>query len=88
MVCAITTKPQPLKLSAEQEQELEKFRRSRTEEERGIQHAAILLDAAGGMSDGRRLPGVTESAVIRLLDMFASSFSLGWKQRWRNFRGR
>jgi transposase len=47
-----TTKRQPLRLSGEQQQELEKLRRSRTEEKRGIQHAAILLDAAAGLSDG------------------------------------
>src|SRR5579872_2970801 len=47
-----TTKRSPLELSAEQKQELEKLRRSRTEEKRGVQHAALLLDSAAGLSDG------------------------------------
>lgn len=47
-----TTKRERLTLSAEQRRELEKLRRSRKEEKRGVQHAAILLDAATGMSDG------------------------------------
>src|SRR6202165_1893765 len=47
-----TTKRPPLTLSAAQKQELEKLRRSRTADKRGIQQAALLLDAAAGMSDG------------------------------------
>src|ERR1022692_1514576 len=47
-----TAKRPPVTLSAEQKQELEKLHRSRTGEKRGVQHAAILLDAAAGMSDG------------------------------------
>src|SRR6266852_9989850 len=46
------TKRQPLKLSAEEKQKLESLRRSRSAEKREVVHAAILLDSAGGKSDG------------------------------------
>ncbi len=44
---------------------MEKLSRSRTQEKRGIQHAAILLDAAAGMSDGAvaRRNGVNRHTV-------------------------
>jgi transposase len=77
-----TTKRQPLTLSAEQKQELEKLRRSRTEEKRGIQHAALLLDAAAGMSDGAvaRRNGVNRHTValcVRKFLQFGLEAALG-----------
>jgi transposase len=77
-----TTKRQPLTLSAEQKQELEKLRRSRTEEKRGIQHAALLLDAAAGMSDGAvaRHNGVNRHTValcVRKFLQFGLEAALG-----------
>src|ERR1700738_3046083 len=67
-----TTKRPPLTLSAEQKQELEKLRRSRTAEKRGIQHAALLLDAAAGMSDGAvaRRNGVNRHTVALCVRKF------------------
>lgn len=67
-----TTKRPPLTLSAEQKQELGKLRRSRMDEKRGIEHAAILLDAAAGMSDGAvaRQNGVSRHTVALCVRKF------------------
>lgn len=65
-------KHQPLLLSAEQKHELEEYRRSRTGEKRVIQHAAMLLDAATGMSDGAvaRRNGVNRHTVALCVRKF------------------
>ena len=47
-----TTKRQAISLAAEDRQRLESLRRSRSAEKREVVHAGILLDLAGGMSDG------------------------------------
>ena len=47
-----TTKRQALSLAADEKQRLESLRRSRSAEKRETLHAGILLDLAGGMSDG------------------------------------
>ena len=67
-----TTKRAPLILSVEQKQSLEELRRSRTGEKRGIQHAALLLDAAAGMSDGAvaRRNGVNRHSVALCVRKF------------------
>ncbi|MGH9437873.1 MAG: IS630 family transposase [Terriglobia bacterium] len=59
------TKRQALSLSADEKRRLESLRRSRSGEKRGILHAAILLDSAGGMSDGSvaRRNGVNRHTV-------------------------
>src|SRR5260370_34575534 len=59
------TKRQPLILSAEEKQKLESLRRSRSREKREVVHAAILLDSAGGKSDGAvaRSNGVNRHTV-------------------------
>lgn len=77
-----TTKHPPLALSAEQKQELEKLRRSRTEEKRGIQHAALLLDVAAGMSASAvaRRNGVSRHTValcVRKFLQFGLEAALG-----------
>ena len=46
----VTTR-QPLTLSATDREQLERLRRSRSQEKRRVLHAAILLDCADGMSD-------------------------------------
>jgi transposase len=67
-----TTKRSPLELSGEQKQQLEKLRRSRTEEKRGVQHAALLLDSAAGLSDGEvaRRNGVNRHTVALCVRKF------------------
>src|SRR5579872_6861062 len=82
-----TTKRSPLELSAEQKQELEKLRRSPTEEKRGVQHAALLLDSAAGLSDGEV---ARRNEVRRHTVALCSQDSsvLGWKRRWEIFRAR
>lgn len=67
----ITKRPH-LTLSSEQREKLETLRRSRTEEQRGVQHAAILLDAAAGLSDGAvaRGNGVNRHTVARCVRKF------------------
>jgi transposase len=59
------TKRQALVLAAEDKQRLESVRRSRTGEKREVLHAGILLDLAGGMSDGAaaRSNGVNRHTV-------------------------
>jgi transposase len=59
------TKRRALKLSADQKQRLESLRRSRSGEKREISHAGILLDLAGGNSDGAvaRTNGVNRHTV-------------------------
>ena len=47
-----TTKRQAISLAAEDQHRLESLRRSRSAEKREVLHAGILLDLAGGMSDG------------------------------------
>src|SRR3984957_16719069 len=47
-----TTKRQALSLAEDEKQRLESLRRSRSGEKREVLHAGILLDLAGGMSDG------------------------------------
>src|SRR5271167_4738075 len=47
-----TTKRQALSLAADEKQRLESLRRSRSGEKREVLHAGILLELAGGMSDG------------------------------------
>jgi transposase len=47
-----TTKRKALSLTLDEKQRLESLRRSRTGEKRETLHAGILLDLAGGMSDG------------------------------------
>jgi transposase len=47
-----TTKRQGLSLAPDEKQRLESLRRSRSGEKREVLHAGILLDLAGGMSDG------------------------------------
>jgi transposase len=46
------TKRVPLVLAAEEKQRLERIRRSRSAERQEVLHAGILLDLAGGLSDG------------------------------------
>ena len=60
-----TTKRQALKLTADEKRRLEILRRSRSAEKRETLHAAILLDLAGGMSDGAvaRSNGVNRHTV-------------------------
>jgi hypothetical protein len=74
------TKRAPLILSAEQKQALEEFRRSRTGEKRGIQHAALLLDAAAGMSDGAvaRRNGVNRHKLTRERKVERHMISEAW----------
>jgi len=77
-----TTKRSPFELSAEQKQKLEKLRRSRTEEKRGVQHAALLLDSAAGLSDGEvaRRNGVSRHTValcVRKFLQFGLEAALG-----------
>jgi len=47
-----TTKRKALSLTSDEKQRLESLRRSRSGEKRETLHAGILLDLAGGMSDG------------------------------------
>lgn len=47
-----TTKRQAISLAADEKQRLESLRRSRSGEKGEVLHAGILLDLAGGMSDG------------------------------------
>ena len=47
-----TTKRKALSLTSDEKQRLERLRRSRSGEKRETLHAGILLDLAGGMSDG------------------------------------
>jgi transposase len=51
---------------------MEEFRRSRTGEKRGVQHAALLLDAAAGMSNGEvaRRNGVSRHTVALCVRKF------------------
>src|SRR6202161_3789743 len=60
-----TTKRQALSLAADEKQRLESLRRSRSGEKREVLHAGILLDLAGGMSDGAaaRSNGVNRHTV-------------------------
>jgi transposase len=60
-----TTKRQALRLAADEKQRLESLRRSRSGEKREVLHAGILLDLAGGMSDGAaaRSNGVNRHTV-------------------------
>src|SRR5580693_5497976 len=57
-----TTKRQALSLAAAEKLRLESVRRSRTGEKREVLHAGILLDLAGGMSDG---PAARSNGVNR-----------------------
>jgi transposase len=59
------TKRQPLDLAADERRRLESLRRSRSGEKRASIHAGILLDLAGGMSDGAaaRSNGVNRHTV-------------------------
>ena len=59
------TKRQPLDLAADERRQLESLRRSRSGEKLAITHAGILLDLAGGMSDGAaaRSNGVNRHTV-------------------------
>src|SRR6195256_6550309 len=59
------TKRQGLVLATDQKQRLESLRRSRSGEKREILHAGILLDLAGGASDGAaaRSNGVNRHTV-------------------------
>src|ERR1700687_1844383 len=77
-----TSKRQPLTLSVELKQELEKLCRSRTAEKREIQHAALLLDAAAGMSDGavarrNRVNRHTVALCVRKFLQFGLEAALG-----------
>ena len=60
-----TTKRQALSLAADEKLRLEGLRRSRSGEKREVLHAGILLDLAGGMSDGAvaRSNGVNRHTV-------------------------
>ena len=60
-----TTKRQALSLTADEKLRLESLRRSRSGEKREALHAGILLDLAGGMSDGAvaRSNGVNRHTV-------------------------
>src|SRR5450432_1091948 len=60
-----TTKRQGLSLAPDEKQRLESLRRSRSGEKREVLHAGILLDLAGGMSDGAaaRSNGVNRHTV-------------------------
>ena len=60
-----TTKRQALSLAADEKQRLESLRRSRSGEKREVLHAGILVDLAGGMSDGAaaRSNGVNRHTV-------------------------
>ena len=49
---SFTTKRKALSLISDEKQRLESLRRSRSGEKRETLHAGILLDLAGGMSDG------------------------------------
>jgi transposase len=59
------TKRQPLRLAADEKQRLESLRRSRSAEKLEFVHAGILLDLAGGLSDGAvaRSNGVNRHTV-------------------------
>src|ERR1700693_4173114 len=46
------TKRAPLVLAADEKQRLESIRRSRSAKRQEVLHAGILLDLAGGLSDG------------------------------------
>src|SRR5579864_5400896 len=60
-----TTKRQTLSLAADEQRRLESLRRSRSGEKREAVHAGILLDLAGGRSDGAvaRSNGVNRHTV-------------------------
>ena len=60
-----TTKRQAVSLTADEKLRLESLRRSRSSEKREAVHAGILLDLAGGMSDGAvaRSNGVNRHTV-------------------------
>ncbi len=65
MVYAIHYEAAGVGLAAEEKQRLESLRRSRSGEKREMLHAGILLDLAGGMSDGAvaRSNGVNRHTV-------------------------
>jgi transposase len=76
------TKRQRLTLSPEERAKLQSLRRSRSGEKREILHAAILLDSAGGMSDGAvaRSSGVNRHTValcVRKFLQFGLESALG-----------
>jgi transposase len=77
-----TTRRQALSLTADEKQELESLRRSRTGEKRRALHAAILLDSASGISDGAvaRSNGVNRHTValcVRKFLQFGLEAALG-----------
>ena len=78
------TKRPALTLSIEDREQLEILRSSRSEEKRRVLHAAILLDAASGMSDGANAAnnGVNRHTVALCVRKF---FSSGWRRHWEIF---
>ncbi len=67
-----TTKRQTLSLTSVEKQKLESLKRSRSGEKREALHAGILLDLAGGMSDGAvaRRNGVNRHTVALCVRKF------------------